>query len=86
MTDLIDGLLTMEKQMASVFDLYRDLVNEGDLNSSVKARIKLSEMGKQIKKLRAMFLQEQTRMSAVRKTKRNYKKCLKEIGLGYVKV
>ena len=86
MTDLYDGLLRLEKQMASVFDLYQDMVNEGDMNSSVKARMKLSEITKQAKTLRAMFLREQTRLADLKKTKRNYKKCLRDIRVGYVKV
>ena len=86
MTDLFDELLKLEKEVACVHDLYRDLVNEGSLNSSVKARVKLSEIGKQIKILRAKFLQEQTRLAEMKKTKRTYKKCLKDIRLGYVKV
>lgn len=86
MTDLFDGLVTLEKQMASVFDFYKDMVNENDLNSGVKARMKLSEISKQAKTLRAMFLREQTRLADLKKTKRNYKKCLRDIRLGYVKV
>ena len=76
---LADGLLTLEKQMACVLDFHRDVANFGDIKKSVLARVTLSDMTKQIKTLRALFLREQMRMVKMKKARRNYKKCLNDI-------
>ena len=76
---LADGLLTLEKQMACVLDFHRNMVDFGDIKNSVLARVKLSDMIERIKTLRALFLKEQMRMVKMKKARRNYKKCLKDI-------